>query len=289
MRFVYRFELIHRTLEKFSLGDFDTEIPQMKDDYLGDLSFFLSNIKSKLKQLIEEEKRAVQSKNELVTNVSHDLRTPLTSIIGYLRLIQDDQYKDEVELKYFVDIAYEKTLRLNKMVNDLFEFTKINNRDIAIRKMHFSLIEFLKQLKEQFLPQLREAEMELVINQDNEELFIYADPDKLYRVFENLITNAIKYGKTGKRIDIQVESEEEYINIHVINYGEPIPANAIPHIFERLYRLEKSRSDETGGTGLGLAIAKGIVELHQGEIHVYSNDLETRFEVKIPIAESLEN
>jgi signal transduction histidine kinase len=277
------FKLMSQAVQQFSEGRFDVDIPIKKHGGLGSFAKNINSIEEQLKSLIEEEKRAVQSKNELVTNVSHDLRTPLTSIIGYLRLIEEDQYRDEVELRYFVTIAYDKSKRLNRMVNDLFEYTKINNRDVAIKRIRFSVNELLKQLSAQFNPELRTADMKIEIQNPAEDIMIDADPDKIMRVFENLISNAIKYGRKGKKIDLVVEEKDPYVVIKVVNYGESIPTNAIPHIFDRLYRVDQSRSDNTGGTGLGLAIAKGIVELHQGDIIVSSNDAETVFQVQLPL------
>lgn len=278
------FKIISHSVDEISEGRLDMEIPIWKHGGLSPLALNINSMKEQLESLIEDEKKATQSKNELVTNVSHDLRTPLTSIIGYLRLIEEDQYRDEVELRYFVDIAYEKSIRLNRMVNDLFEFTKINNRDLALKLIPFNLIELLKQLAAQFHPELKKANMEIELKTAADELMIEADPDKIMRAFENLISNAIKYGNAGRKITLVVEAEGGNSVVKVINYGKVIPPKAIPFIFDRMYRIEQSRSEETGGTGLGLAIAKGIVELHQGEIIVSSNEAETIFQVQLPLS-----
>jgi signal transduction histidine kinase len=125
--------------------------------------------------------------------------------------------------------------------------------------------------------------MKLEVFHRDDVIMIEADPEKLMRVFENLILNAIKYGKAGKKINVFIEKEGENVAISVVNYGYPIPSNAIPHIFDRLYRVEQSRSDETGGAGLGLAIARGIVTIHGGVISAASNHHETIFKVKLPL------
>jgi signal transduction histidine kinase len=277
------FKLISQSIEKLSEGQFELDLPVKKRGTLSEMAQNLNRVKGQLEVLIEEEKRAIRTKNELITNVSHDLRTPLTSIIGYLRLIEEDQYKDEVELRYYIDIAHEKAKRLNLMVNDLFEFTKINNREAVLKPVRFSLQELLRQLSAQFIPELKAAGMKLELHAPEAEIMLHADPDKLMRVFENLISNAIKYGIDGKRIDLFIEENEPSAVVKVANYGEPIPAQALPLIFERMYRIEQSRSEATGGTGLGLAIAKGIVELHRGEITVTSNEKETIFQVCLPL------
>jgi signal transduction histidine kinase len=282
-KIVHSFHQVSDSIEQLAEGNFKSDFHIQNTGPFSHLNKSLNGMKDHLNRLIEEEKHASQTKNELVTNVSHDLRTPLTSIIGYLRLIQEDRYKDETELRYFVDIAYQKSERLNRMVNDLFEFTKVNNNDITLFKVNFNVIEFMNQIGAQFIPQLRDASIKLEVFHSDESIIIQADPEKLMRVFENLILNAIKYGKEGKKIDLVVEKDEKNVVIKVVNYGPPIPSNAIPHIFDRLYRAEQSRSDETGGAGLGLAIAKGIVEIHGGIISASSNHHKTIFQVKLPL------
>jgi signal transduction histidine kinase len=143
-RIVHSFKQVSDSFGHLAQGHFHSDIPVQNNGPFNHLNKSLNLMKDQLNRLIEEEKRANQTKNELVTNVSHDLRTPLTSIIGYLRLIQEDRYKDETELRYFVDVAYQKSERLNRMVNDLFEFTKVNNHDITLIMVHFNVIEFIK-------------------------------------------------------------------------------------------------------------------------------------------------
>ncbi|KIE44401.1 his Kinase A domain protein [Clostridium argentinense CDC 2741] len=230
-----------------------------------------------------DERIAEQSKNELITNVSHDLRTPLTSIIGYLGVIEEDRYRDEVQLRYYVNIAYEKSKRLNLLINDLFELTRMGNGGVKISKNPINIVELLNQLIIQFRFQLESANMEERLFFSEDRLIVLGDGDKLVRAFENLISNGITYGKHSKYIDIVTNKEDNTAVIKVINYGDPIPVLDLPHIFERFYRVEKSRSEETGGSGLGLAITKNIVQLHNGEITAYSDEEKTTFEVKLPL------
>lgn len=285
--YLYNFSLyfqnINQSVQQLSEGHFpEMPLPVKSRNGLGLLARNINMMKDKLASLIQEERRAITSKNELVTNVSHDLRTPLTSIIGYLRLIEEDNYKDEVELRYYTTIAFEKSQRLNKMVNDLFEYTKIHNQDLELNIQNFNLIELLQQLSAQFYPELRKDDMEIFLNSTSEKIIINADPEKLMRVFENLISNAIKYGKNGQTIHLLIEELDFSIVVKVKNVGEKIPTAAIPLLFNRLYRVEQSRSETTGGSGLGLAIAKGILELHRGNISVSSNEKETIFVVELP-------
>lgn len=274
---------ITKAVQQLSRGSFDVAIPVRTMDEIGDLAENINRMSRQLKSSITEERIAVQTKNELITNVSHDLRTPLTSIIGYLRLIEEDRYKDEVELRHYVNVAYEKSRRLGRMVEDLFEFTRVSLGDVKLVQMDINLVELLGQLSVEYSVQLQDVQMDIETIFSEDKIMVRGDGDKLMRVFENLLSNAIKYGKYGKRIDVTVRKELREAVVRIVNYGTPIPAMDLPYIFDRLYRVDKSRSDETGGTGLGLAIAKSIIELHKGSISVASDVHETAFEVRLPL------
>jgi signal transduction histidine kinase len=270
-------------VSRISGGDLDRHVPVESDDELGTLASHINQMAAQLKKSMEEERLAVQAKNELITNVSHDLRTPLTSIIGYLRLIEEDRYKDEVELRYYTNIAYEKSRRLERMVNDLFEYTKISYGENVLKRSDINLNELIGQLAADFSPQLADADMEIRLSFQQEKVIIAADGDMLMRALENLLSNAIKYGKHGRHIDVDVQLTSDSVHIRIINYGQSIPSSDLPQIFDRFYRVEKSRSEETGGSGIGLAIVKSIIELHQGSIAVSSTERQTVFEVTLPL------
>lgn len=259
------------------------EPPQFSYSEWKELSEHINQVSDQLKYAMAEERRAVEGKNELITNVSHDLRTPLTSIIGYMRLIEGDQYIDEVELRYYTSVVYDKSLRLERMVNDLFEYTRLNFGYSNLNDDDIDLIQLLMQLKSQLRPQLNEAGMDVHLYNQVDQLMITADGDKLARVFENLLMNAMKYGKGTKTIDLSAQTRGHEAIIDVTNYGPKIPEVDLPHIFERFYRVEKSRAVETGGSGLGLAITKSIVDLYGGHIDVVSTHHATTFKVVLPL------
>lgn len=279
---------ITRSLQHIAEGNFDYRIRVRTQDELGGLAENINKMAAKLKVSIEEERVAEQTKAELITNVSHDLRTPLTSIVGYLGLIDQDCYRDEVELRQYVHIAYQKSLRLKVLINDLFEYTRTSG-GMKLNRTPLNIVELLGQLSVQFRYQLEQSGMECRMTTTDKQLVVEADGEKLVRVFENLIVNAIKYGREGKYVDLRVRQENKQAIIEIINYGEPLPASSIPYLFERFYRVEQSRADITGGAGLGLAIAKNIVELHEGHISVKSDDTRTSFEIKLPIQLSFHN
>jgi signal transduction histidine kinase len=291
--FIYFFALSRSTIrylmrvsqgiEQIAGGNFDSRLPVRGGDELGALADNINKMTAQLKWSIEEERRAEKAKAELVTNVSHDLRTPLTSIVGYLGLIEEDRYRDEVELRHYVQIAYEKSMRLKTMIDDLFEFTRTSG-GMGLRLSPINLTQMLGQLAAQFRLQFEQAEMESRLSLPDHPIIVDADGDKLVRVFENLIVNAIQYGKDGRQVDISVWSDNGQAIVEIANYGEPLPSAIIPLLFERFYRAEHSRSHNTGGSGLGLAIAKNIVELHYGAISVASDQGRTTFTVKLPLA-----
>lgn len=274
---------ISQGIEQIAGGNFDSRLPVRGGDELGALADNINKMTAQLKLSIEEERRAERTKAELVTNVSHDLRTPLTSIIGYLGLIEEDRYRDEVELRHYAQIAYEKSMRLKTMIDDLFEFTRTSG-GMGLRLSPINLTQMLGQLAAQFRLQFEQAEMECLLSLPNHPIFVDADGDKLVRVFENLIVNAIQYGKDGRQVDIAVWSDSGQAIVEIANHGEPLPASIIPLLFERFYRGEHSRSRNTGGSGLGLAIAKNIVELHNGVISAASDQGRTSFTVRLPLA-----
>lgn len=272
---------IAEALNKIADGDLDINIPIKSNDELGFLAQNINNMAAKLKKSIEDERNAERTKNELITSVSHDLRTPLTSIMGYLELITSDRYDDEIRMRHYADIAYQKSKRLKRMIDDLFELTTLDHGKIELNKARIDLGQLLEQLTEEFVPILYEANMEYRLFLPNYKIELEADAHMLVRVFENLISNAIRYGEQGRYVDISMQGEEAVAIVSIANYGNPIPEYELKYIFDRFYRMEQSRSSETGGTGLGLAIAKNIVELHGGQIRAYTEGNKTIFEVKL--------
>lgn len=271
------------SLRKISSGDLESSITVNTKGETREVAENINKIMEKFRLAIEEEKVSQQSKNELITNVSHDLRTPLTSILGYLELIDKDRYRDEVELRYYIDIAYKKAQSLNYLINDLFELTRMNSVSLKFNKKNINLAELIGQIDVEFYAQLKKNNMESRLDIEEDNFIIDADGNKLVRAFENLISNAIKYGKDGKFIDIKLYKEENNSITEIVNYGDVIPSYELPYIFDRFYRVEKSRSSETGGSGLGLAIAKSIIEKHDGNIVAESNSNNTKFRIIIPM------
>ncbi|GGE67900.1 sensor histidine kinase [Priestia taiwanensis] len=280
----YLKKYFHQILDEVKFIDnvnLNHEIKVLPNTELGELAEEINSIVKKLKESIEEERRIEQTKKDLITSVSHDLRTPLTSIIGYISFIQQDKYRDEIELRYYIEIVHDKVLRLNHLMNDLFEYTRFQNKGISLSKAPINITEMLNQLIVQFRFEIKDANMEFRQSIYSSKLMVLADGEKLVRVFENLIVNAIKYGSDGYYLDIIASEENGLVEIEFTNYGKEIPPSDLHHIFDRFYRVEKSRSTNRGGSGLGLAIAKSIIELHEGTISVYSDVERTTFTIKL--------
>ena len=234
-------------------------------------------------QSMDDERKIEKSKDELITNVSHDLRTPLTIIIGYLGLIEDKQYQNEEDILKYTHIAYSKAKQMKNLVDDLFEYTKVQQHGAPVNIMRVDLDQLLEQLTASFALEAERRGIEISSKVVPNPLMIEADPEKLGRVFNNLVANAFKYGNGASYILITAHQEQSNVVVKVANDGTPIPKEAQDHLFERFYRAEASRSRATGGTGLGLAIVKSIVDLHHGQVTVTSDEHETAFIVTLPL------
>ncbi|EUJ50985.1 signal transduction histidine kinase [Listeria rocourtiae] len=234
-------------------------------------------------KLIEQEQEAQQAKNDLITNVSHDLRTPLTSILGYLSYIHEDRYRDEVELRHYTELVYGKAQRLHKLIDDLFDYTRLESTEFHIKEDMLDMVELLRQLVSEYERSAVEKEVRIVEMYAVDNLKVKGDGMQIMRLFENLFSNALRYGASGKKIDISAKKEAGMAIIEVSNYGTEIPASDLPQLFERFYKVDKNRT--TVGTGLGLAIAKSIVERHGGHVFATSRKGKTTFTVKLPISE----
>lgn len=270
-------------IQEVAKGELSHRIEVKTSDEFGVVAASINQMAEQLQLSLQEERSAVAAKNDLITGISHDLRTPLTSILGFLEYIEKDRYQDEIEMRYYVSIAYEKSLTLRKLIDDLFEYTRVSGGILPLSLTSLNLNPFLMQLAEEFAPMLEEAGMTYQIIGGQEPLWIQAAPGELVRAYENLFSNAIRYGAQGKVMEIALSLEGEEAVVRISNYGEPIPAQDLPHLFDRFYRVDKSRSRDTGGTGLGLAIAKSMIELHHGSIAAYSEQGRTDFVTRFPV------
>ena len=274
---------ISEAVQNISEGDLNTVIDVIGDDEFSSMAANLNHMAADIKKLMEKERESERTKNELITNGAHDLRTPLTSIIGYLELLAGNQQVPADMQHKYIEIAYGKSRRLQKLIEDLFGFTKLNCGKIAMHVGQIDIVKLLGQLVEEAYPNFVEKGLSYDLQSNVPAKIINADGNLLARLFDNLIGNAIKYGADGKRVLVKIHAEGETVTVSVTNYGYVIPADELPLIFNKFYRVEQSRSSSTGGTGLGLAIAKEIVDMHGGTISVASDLNGTVFTVKLQV------
>lgn len=264
-------------------GNYDYRIPF---ELRGDLSKVVASINGLVDSTvaaIEDEREIEKSKDELITNVSHDIRTPLTSIIGYLGLIEDGQYQSKEEVLKYTHIAYTKAKQMKSLVDDLFEYTKVRQPTVPVNAMSFDMVQLLEQLAADFELEAKKKNIQISVETSESSLIMDGDTEKLVRVFNNLITNALKYGGGATQIVMQLEKANTEAIITVKNNGTPIPRESLDQLFDRFYRVDESRSQEISGTGLGLAISQNIVNLHGGYIYAQSNKQWTSFIIHLPL------
>mgnify|MGYP003321360343 CR=1 FL=1 len=274
---------ISDAVRDISRGKLDTRLKVEGDNEFSEIAMNINNMAGDIQTLMEKERESEKTKNELITNIAHDLRTPLTSIIGYLELLKMDNNIPQEQKKQYLDIAYSKSRKLQSLIEDLFGFTKLNYGKIAMKVVRLDIVKLLSQLVDEFYPNFMEKDLQWNLTSNTSSCVITADGGLIARLFDNLINNAIKYGSDGKRIDVKIQANPETVTVSVINYGKVIPEEELPHLFEKFYRVEQSRNKTTGGTGLGLAIAKSIVDMHDGDIRVESDLNGTRFIVTLKI------
>lgn len=278
-------ETIAHAVKQISEGDLSTRLELEGEGELTDIAENLNRMEEDIQELIDKERTSEQSKTDLITNVAHDLRTPLTSILGYLELLRKNQkLSPEMQQKY-LDIAYNKSVRLQKLIEELFGFTKLSYGKINMNVTKVDIVELLAQLLEESYPNFQKNGLSYDFVSNRKSQIIEADGDLLARLFDNLIGNAIKYGKEGKRVRVSLRADREIVTIKIVNYGYVIPENELPLIFDRFYRTDHSRTNASGpgGTGLGLAIVKNITDMHHGTVSVSSDLSGTVFTVRLKI------
>ena len=253
-------------LKIIASGNLNYRIQEKGTDEIKNIAYNINYMAKEIGKKIDAERDAEKTKTDLITNVSHDLRTPLTSVMGYIGLVLQNRYKNEEEMKEYLNIAFSKAERLKLLIDDLFEYTKLNNNGITLTKTKVNLAEFLSQLIEELTPLLDENKLTVYRKFETEKVSVLIDTLKMLRVFENLMTNAIKYSYKPGEILVGLYQKDNTASVVFRNKGDHLSKEKAEKLFDRFYRLDESRNTNTGGSGLGLAISKNIVELHEGKI-----------------------
>jgi len=269
-------------LKYIAQGHYEIRIPQTDLGEMDEVVSSINHLVDSTVKAIEEERKIEKSKDELITNIGHDIRTPLTSVIGYLGLIENQQYHSQEELARYAHVAYRKAQQMQSLVQDLFTYTATRQTTTEIRPVQVQVLRFMEQLVADFELNAREKAIELRLDIRPQNLLASFDVDKMARVFHNLLSNALKYGAGAHYIELLAYQEEDYIYFKVKNDGQPLDKTELEDIFQRSYRADQSRSANQPGTGLGLAIVRNIVELHHGRVYATVEGKETIFTIEIP-------
>lgn len=274
----YLGDVVRATEQIYKGGDGPVILPAA----LHDIEAQMNQIKSDMLASRRAAEDADRRKNDLVVYLAHDLKTPLTSVIGYLTLLQDEQELTTEQRAKYTGIALDKAERLEDLINEFFDITRFSLTSVTLDRRSVNLSRMLEQIADEFAPMLCERGLSCAVNAPSE-LMISCDPDKLQRVFDNLLRNAMNYSYSNTEISITLSVEGERAEIVFVNRGDTIPAPQLERLFEQFYRLDSARMSRTGGSGLGLAIAKEIVELHGGSISAQSADERIIFTVLLPL------
>ncbi|MHC1723898.1 MAG: sensor histidine kinase [Aminipila sp.] len=278
---------INKNITLIANGNFDITIPVDTKDEVGQIANNINIMTNRIKELIIKERENEKIKNDIVSHVSHDLRTPLTSVIGYVEMMQKINFKDKETCDHCTDIILKKCDELRNLADDILEYTSIDFKGLNLKEELISLKDVIDQVIVTLIPTFEKYQMSFEIKAPNEKVYITGDISLIVRLFENIINNSIFYGKDGKKVNIEIEEIGSLISVKIKNYGNRIAMEDQRNIFEKFYRGEKSRSANAKGKGIGLAIAKSIVVAHKGSIKVVSSEAETIFEVVLPAYKKL--
>ncbi|MFL0251850.1 sensor histidine kinase [Clostridium neuense] len=276
---------INKTLSLIRKGNFNARLRFYSGDRrIKELGINMNAIMEEFQEIYDKKEYLEESRKRMIANISHDLRTPLTSVLGYLEAVKKDENLSLEEKNKYWGIAYSKAKKLYLLLEDFFQMSKLDAGDIAIKKEKVNLTDTVKEAIASFYNEFVNKGIEPSIELPKEDLFVLADVKAVDRILFNLLSNAFRYGTDGKVIGIKIRKEKLNAWVEVWNMGKNIPEKDIPYVFDRLYTAESSRNEEVKGSGLGLAIVKSLVEKLNGEVSVCSNKNErTTFSFSLPL------
>lgn len=258
-------------------------------DELGNVAMNINKMAERLEEQIAKERKLEQSKMEMITGLSHDLRTPLTSIIGYIQLLQTESFRDQDEYVRFVQNTYNKAVHLRKLLDDLFEYTRLSSVDVSqLNRKKIDLHQLLEQLLFEFDPLAHENSIQIEKELGTFPIIVNVDSEKIARAIDNLLMNALKYSFKPGIIHVRLKKQSTHITIEVENKSTPLTEDQVNKLFDRFYKVDFSRSSEgiQSGSGLGLSIARNIAELHQGNLTLHHADDVFLFRMTLPLDSS---
>ncbi len=270
--------------ERIAKGDFDVRVTESGPQEIKELASNFNHMSERIHEMFEELKESERFKSELIANVSHDLRTPLSSIHSFVSALNDDIIEDKETRKHYYETILSETNRLSLLIEEVLELSQLENRKIPFEPVPTLVDRLVVETIPQFERVLEEKKMAIEVEYDDALPMMSLMPFHIKRVMTNLIQNAVEFSLENKTIRITVKKEEDYMYFAVKDEGKGIPIEEQSSIFQRFYRVEKSRHKSKGGSGLGLSICKEIIELHGGSIGVESNGLNgSTFWFKLPL------
>lgn len=265
---------ICKGLNTIAKGNLDFKIEKKGKDELSNIAEYINHMSAELQNKIAKERELEDSKQQLITNVAHDIRSPLTSIIGFLELVQNKSYKSEEEMNRFVGISLKKAETMKGLTNDLFMFTKLNNKDLKFNFTTICFNDFIYQMIDEFEPDFEEHFLKFSSDITPERLFISVDISMFIRAIQNLFSNALKYSLQPCEVKIALTQENDNAIFSISNVCENIDESNVNLLFERFYRADKSRFNPDNSSGLGLSITQNIIQKHNGCINAkYDNGI----------------
>lgn len=277
--------IISDGLIRIAEGNLHYRVPVLQEDELGTVARNINEMAKQLDRKIQKEREIEQSKMELITGISHDLRTPLTSIIGYLDLLQNKSYHSQAEQDRFIQNTHNKAVQLKKLIDDLFEYTRLTSGNPKLSMQTVNMKELLEQLLFEFKPIAQEHELDLHQELPHAHVEACIDIEKFARAMDNLLMNALKFSVKPGQIAVSLQSSGSRLIITLQNKGRPISEEQERHLFDRFYMADESRSGQTvqPGSGLGLSIAKNIIELHGGSVALTHASGVFTFSIDLPV------
>ncbi|MBL4931790.1 HAMP domain-containing sensor histidine kinase [Clostridium paridis] len=255
-----------KEIKAIASGNLGQQLEVKGKDELAELCVNINFMSKELKDKFEYERELEKNKAELITNISHDLRTPLTPIIAYLDILKSEKFTTKEELNEYLNSSFNLSIKLKTLIDELFEYTKLSNREINLELVKVNICPIINQIIGEYSPMLENKGLKVIPRSFDEEIFVNIDIEKIVRVFENILSNAEKYSFKPSDILINLEKDKDNIIVSISNKGEHLNQDELNKIFEKFYRVDVSRSNKIQGSGLGLAISKKIVELHGGEM-----------------------
>ncbi|SHJ97559.1 sensor histidine kinase [Paramaledivibacter caminithermalis] len=280
---ILKIKMINQQLDRIISGNLNTRILIKEDGLLSNLACKFNEVIEILQNTKENQIIVEESRRKLMSNISHDIRTPLTSIIGYVDALKDGVADSEKEKSEYLEIISSKSKKLKKLIDEIFYMAKLDSDDIEMNFQVQDISEIIRECIIEFLPEINKKEIKLKVNLTEDKTLVYADKLSITRILNNIIKNALQYGYEGKVLGINLIVTRSNYEISIWDRGAGIDEEHLPYIFDRLYIKDKARKNTLGSSGLGLAIVKKLLEMHGGTIWVESKPYDkTIFTFTIP-------